>query len=91
MVREKDVDALPAWLASASTCSAPELRTFARGIEQDQAAVEAALSRKVKQWTNGRPDYEAETDETFDVWPREFCPPPSARFESRLEEDDNYG
>jgi transposase len=70
MVREKDVDVLPAWLASAFSSSVPELRTFARGIERDRAAVEAALSRNVKQWANGRPDYEAETHQMLYVRPR---------------------
>lgn len=45
MLREKRVEALPAWLESAQTSSIRELRQFAQGIERDRAAVEAALSR----------------------------------------------
>jgi transposase len=45
MLREQDVQALPAWLTFAQVSSVPELRQFAQGIERDRAAVEAALSR----------------------------------------------
>jgi transposase len=44
MLRERNVDALPTWLAAAQTSSIRELRQFAQGIERDRAAVEAALS-----------------------------------------------
>jgi transposase len=45
MLREKQVEALPAWLESAQTSSVRELRQFAQGLQRDRAAVEAALSR----------------------------------------------
>lgn len=45
MLREKQVDALPAWLESAQASSVRELHQFAQGLERDRAAVEAALSR----------------------------------------------
>jgi transposase len=45
MRREKQVEALPSWLASAQTSSVRELRQFAQGIVRDRAAVEAAFSR----------------------------------------------
>lgn len=45
VLREKNVEALPAWLTKAQKSSVPELRQLANGIERDRAAVEAALSR----------------------------------------------
>jgi transposase len=45
MLRERNVEALPIWLAEAQASSIRELRQFAQGIERDRAAVEAALSR----------------------------------------------
>jgi transposase len=46
MLRERNVDALPTWLAEAQAGSIRELHQFAQGIERDRAAVEAALSRE---------------------------------------------
>ena len=45
MLREKQVEALPAWLESAQASAVRELAQFSHGIQQDRAAVEAALSR----------------------------------------------
>lgn len=45
LLREKRVEALPAWLESVHTSSVRELRQFAQGIERDRAAVEAGISR----------------------------------------------
>jgi transposase len=45
MMREKRVEALPAWMEDAKASQVRELRQFAQGIERDRAAVEAALSR----------------------------------------------
>jgi transposase len=45
LLREKQVDALAPWLESVQTSTVRELRQFARGIERDRAAVEAALCR----------------------------------------------
>jgi transposase len=45
MLRERAVEALPVWLASAQASSIPSIAQLAQGIERDRAAVEAALSR----------------------------------------------
>jgi transposase len=45
MMREKRVEALPAWMEDAKASQVRELSQFAQGIERDRAAVEAALSR----------------------------------------------
>lgn len=45
IMRERDLEALALWLASASTHVVRELRAFAKGIERDRAAVEAAFCR----------------------------------------------
>lgn len=45
LLRDKQVEALPAWLESVQTSSVRELRQFAQGIERDRAAVEAGISR----------------------------------------------
>lgn len=44
MVRNRTPNALDAWLTAASTSSLPDLQAFATGLEQDRAAVEAALT-----------------------------------------------
>lgn len=46
LMRERDREALAGWLTSPSTHAVRELRTFAKGLERDRAAVEAALSRE---------------------------------------------
>ena len=45
MLRERDVEAFPAWLAKVQASSIRELHQFAQGLERDRAAVEAAFSR----------------------------------------------
>lgn len=45
LLREHQVEALPAWLERTQASSVRELRQFAQGIERDRAAVAAALSR----------------------------------------------
>ena len=56
MVRERNVNALPAWLAEVQASS---IRAFhqagERRLERDRAALETALSRKVKQWSGRGP------------------------------------
>ena len=42
---------LDAWLAEARACSAPAIQTFAAGLEQDGAAVRAALTQP---WSSGQ-------------------------------------
>lgn len=44
-------DALDAWLAEARTCGVRAIETFAAGLEQDGAAVRAALTTP---WSNGQ-------------------------------------
>jgi len=51
MVKERDVASFPAWLEAAAGCVVPELSGFARGLRQDEAAVQAALSCE---WSNGQ-------------------------------------
>ena len=43
MVRERDAEALGAWLNDCHAGSAPELRNFAASLERDGAAVRATL------------------------------------------------
>src|SRR5438045_9223622 len=43
MVRERKHQDLRSWMRRASTCGIPELGSFVTGIEQDYAAVHAAL------------------------------------------------
>jgi transposase len=50
MVRERQADGLPRWLEAASQCGAPELRSLAKSLRGDLAAVTAALSLP---WSNG--------------------------------------
>ena len=50
MLRERRGSEFAAWLESAKACSIPEVRSFARGLESDRAAVEAGPSEK---WSNG--------------------------------------
>ena len=45
MVRERNVEALPAWLAEVQASSIREFHQFAQGLERDRAAIEMALSR----------------------------------------------
>jgi transposase len=50
MVRKESRVALTVWLATASKSGCPEVRGFAEGLRQDEAAVVAALTEK---WSNG--------------------------------------
>ena len=50
MVRKESRVALAVCLAKASKSSCPEVRGFAEGLRQDEAAVAAALT---EQWSNG--------------------------------------
>jgi transposase len=47
--RERQTDALLLWLEQAKESSVAELQQFAQGIERDQMAVEAALTRSESQ------------------------------------------
>lgn len=51
LVRERDDAALVPWLATAATSGLADLVEFAKGIERDRAAVEAALTTP---WSNGQ-------------------------------------
>ena len=51
MAREREGQALEAWLTSATTSGITELDRFARGLTDDRAAVEAGLSLE---WSNGQ-------------------------------------
>ena len=50
LVRQRKVDELDPWLASAQQADIPELRRFAEGLVQDYDAVKAALT---EHWSNG--------------------------------------
>jgi transposase len=51
MIRERQANALLAWLEQAEQCSVPEMRGFAAGLGQDYVAVAAALEQV---WRNGQ-------------------------------------
>lgn len=51
MLRERQAGGLQTWLATVEQSSVPELRSFATGLRQDEAAVMAALQY---QWSNGQ-------------------------------------
>jgi transposase len=51
MLRNRQVEKLDDWLRQATTSGVRELRRFALGLVQDEAAVRAALSQK---WSNGQ-------------------------------------
>jgi transposase len=51
MARERKGQALDAWLSSVTASGITELQRFARGLMEDQAAVEAGLSLE---WSNGQ-------------------------------------
>ena len=51
MIRKRIEGVLPDWLAKAEAAASPELRGFAEGVRQDEAAVSAALE---EEWSNGQ-------------------------------------
>jgi transposase len=51
MVRGRQADHLSDWIAEVESSQVPELKAFARGLEQDRAAIEAALR---EEWSNGQ-------------------------------------
>ena len=51
LMRERRADRLEAWVSEAEQSEASELRAYARGLRQDWAAVEAALSYR---WSSGQ-------------------------------------
>jgi transposase len=50
LIRKQTEQTLAQWLADVAASACPELRAFAAGLEQDLAAVRAALET---QWSNG--------------------------------------
>jgi transposase len=50
MIRKKSTVPLAEWLAKAEQCTVAELRGFAEGVRQDEAAIPAALTEP---WSNG--------------------------------------
>ena len=48
---EAPLEALEAWLHDARACGVPAVETFAAGLEQDGAAVRAALTTR---WSSGQ-------------------------------------
>ena len=51
MVKQRQADALDAWLSDALRSEVPQLMHFARGVQQDYAAVKAALELP---WSSGQ-------------------------------------
>ncbi len=51
LVRQRDLSALDQWLNDCSTSAVPELANFASGLQQDEAAVRAALTLP---WSSGQ-------------------------------------
>jgi len=51
MVRERQADQLSEWMSEVASSRLPELKAFARGLEQDRAAIDAALR---EEWSNGQ-------------------------------------
>jgi transposase len=50
LIRDRTPVGLSAWLSRAESCSVAGMRTFARGLRQDEAAVRAAMTLE---WSNG--------------------------------------
>ena len=50
LVRQRSVDALDSWLADCAGSGVPDLANFAQGLQQDDAAVRAALTLP---WSTG--------------------------------------
>ncbi|GAA5512442.1 ISL3 family transposase ISAli18 [Deinococcus carri] len=50
LMRKRQPEALTGWVEQASSCGLPDLVTFARGLERDKDALEAALRLP---WSNG--------------------------------------
>ena len=51
MIRKRNASALESWLQEATESGVPELRTFATGIQREQAAIQAALTYE---WSQGQ-------------------------------------
>jgi transposase len=51
LMKERNVGRLSEWIEKAKNSGIPELRAFVRGIENDQAVIEAAMSQE---WSNGQ-------------------------------------
>jgi transposase len=51
LVRERQADQLNEWMSEVESSQLPELKAFARGLDQDRVAIEAALH---EEWSNGR-------------------------------------
>jgi transposase len=51
MIRERQVDAWPAWLEQAEQCAVPVMRGSAASLRQDYAAIAAAMEQV---WSNGQ-------------------------------------
>jgi transposase len=51
MIRQRRPEALAPWLAAAQAAPSSEFRRFAAGLQQDQAAVQAALQYP---WSSGQ-------------------------------------
>lgn len=51
MVRERQAGQLSEWMSEVAASRLPELKAFARGLEQDRMAIDAALR---EEWSNGQ-------------------------------------
>jgi transposase len=51
LIRARAAEKLPTWLDAATSSGVPEFAEFARGLQRDRAAVEAALT---SEWSSGQ-------------------------------------
>jgi transposase len=51
LAHSRQAEQLNAWMAEVEDSQLPELKAFARGLEQDRAAIEEALR---EEWSNGQ-------------------------------------
>ena len=72
MIRERSADLLDTWLDTCLNAGVVQLYNFAIGIQQDYAAIQAALETP---WSNGQTEGQGqplEVHQTTDVWSRSF-------------------
>jgi len=85
---EADLDA---WLAEAHACGVSAVKTFAAGLEQDGAAVRAALTLP---WSNGQAEGQInrlKLLETAKLWPGQLRPAATARSDGGMIHAKLYG
>jgi transposase len=79
LVRQWDLSALDGWLAECWASAVPDLANFASGLQQDDAAVRAALTLP---WSSGQVEGQNHATKIVkapDVWTGEFSTAPATR------------